>query len=234
MPKAPDLKDRKHLAGKHYEPLRKHLESLLYPVDENGNRLVDENNEPLKAFPDGHMGCRYERGYSDNYAAEDMKKLNPEEYGYIKYTMVKAVRKENFGDIIHLSKPKPEPVTTEPEQETLSHEHHALAQVVVDHTDKIDRHASAINDHAKRISDHRTRLGEHAKSIDALMQGGLKHLSQITNLETRVTALEKLVMDMGKENAELASSFRSLQDKLKPVTTSQDVSAIALNKALGH
>src|SRR3954447_26934200 len=131
MPKAPDLKDRKHLAGKHYEPLRKHLESLLYPVDENGNRLVDENNEPLKAFPDGHMGCRYERGYSDNYAAEDMKKLNPEEYGYIKYTMVKAVRKENFGDIIHLSKPKPEPVTSEPTDHLLTNGEH-LQQMVFD------------------------------------------------------------------------------------------------------
>src|SRR4051812_33417256 len=135
MPKAPDLKDRKHLAGKHYEPLRRLLESLLYPVDENGNRLVDENNEPLKAFPNGHMGCRYERGYSDSNAAEDMKKLNTEEYRYIKHTMVKSVRKENFGDIIYPPKPKAKSVAIEPE--TLSQEQHALAQIVFDHTKEV-------------------------------------------------------------------------------------------------
>jgi archaellum component FlaC len=258
MSNIPEIKVRKHLHGKHYEPLRKLLERLLYPVDEDGNRLVDENNEALKVFPDGHRGCRYESGFTDRSAAEEMKRLNSEEYNYIKYTMVRAVRKENFGDIIYQSQ-KPEPVsepTSEPTAAIIGIVEEYIIKLVNDckgdiiklvndansnignNTHRlnvqgkhINEQGSAINDHAQRLTNQANRLDLHAKQISATMEGDLKLAKQISELEKRIVELETHVMDIGKESAELASSFRSLQGKLSPISTSQDVGANGTNKA---
>jgi len=243
-------KERRHLKGIHHEAVRQQLALVLYPVDENGNRLVDENGSEVKEFPKGHKGCRYSNGYTDFFVAEDLRKIDPEEYGYIKFSMITGARKKYFGKIIYPPKPKPvvetKPVVeiehgvnfTSPAfragimnifREAMDHFVGQLKDKLNNHADMIDRHTSTINNHAQKLTSQANRLDEHAKKIDATMQGDLKLAKQFSELERRVTELETNMMNIGKEADELSSSFRSLQARISPVAPSTNAGAASVS-----
>ena len=249
----PDFTERniaRHLKGIHHEAVRQQLALVLYPVDENGNRLVDENGSEVKEFPKGHKGCRYSNGYTDFFVAEDLRKIDPEEYGYIKFSMITGARKKYFGKIIYPPKPKlvveSKPVVesdhgvnfTSPAfragimnifREAMDHFVGQLKDKLNNHADMIDRHTSTINNHAQKLTSQANRLDEHAKSIDSSVRIDQRHSQQINDLLRRVTELETNMMNMGKEAAELASSFHSLQARIGTVAPPTNAGAASVS-----
>jgi hypothetical protein len=217
------FKDRKQLAGPHNEPVRQALEKVLYPVNKDGTRLVDENNEPVDVFPKGHKGCRFHKRHNDETVAEAMQALDAEEFGYVKKTMVSRVRVENFGRIYFPPKPVVEPVsqpvtepTTEPPAAIISIVEEYIIKLVNDCKGDIIK---LVNDSNNNIGNNTHRLNVQAKRLDVHESLINAYAQRLTNQANRLDAHAKQISATMEGDLKLAKQFSELEKRVVALET---------------